>query len=297
MSASSHLTEVAQDGFAWQLLQAMPEAVFLVNVESLTILASNSEATRLADRAQDELAGLPVAEILAGTAGISLSTIWKRFSEPTSNSQGVQVRLVTKDCQHSLPIRATCRLIEADHQATGMITLHQLDHDHPKQRKSEPQNSVIKLEEIFEALKGFAWEFDPIAGVFTYVSPRVEAVFGYPASDWIDNPEFFPSILHPDDRDSVLNFCATETSAVLDHSMTYRMQAADGSVNWVRDIVYLVKNEAGSVTSLRGLMIDITDERHLKERLIESEARYRRMFDESPVAQFWSASLKLIHML
>lgn len=44
MSASSPLTGVAQNKLARKHLQAMPEAVFLVDVESPAILATNAQA-------------------------------------------------------------------------------------------------------------------------------------------------------------------------------------------------------------------------------------------------------------
>lgn len=157
------------------------------------------------------------------------------------------------------------------------------DELHSRMLASEHEENLRKLDEVFEALEGFAWEFDIASNAFTYVSPRVTEVLGYPAEDWIGDPAFFPGVLHPEDRDWVLSYCATQTSQGADHAMTYRMIAADGEIHWFRDVVYLDRREDGSVSGLRGLMIDISDSARLREELRQSEEHYQKIFNESPV--------------
>jgi len=115
------------------------------------------------------------------------------------------------------------------------------------------------------------------------VSPRVVELLGYPVSDWIGDPEFFPGILHPEDRDWVLQYCEEQTQMGADHSMTFRMIAADGEARWFRDIIYLKCGSYGAATHLRGLMIDITDSARLREELRQSEERFQKIFNESPI--------------
>ncbi len=37
-----------------------------------------------------------------------------------------------------------------------------------------------------------------------YMSPQLEAILGYTADEWRENPNFFHKVLHPDDRDWVI---------------------------------------------------------------------------------------------
>ena len=39
---------------------------------------------------------------------------------------------------------------------------------------------------------------------FTYVSPQIEQLLGFPAARWVAEPELWAERLHPDDREPVL---------------------------------------------------------------------------------------------
>jgi PAS domain S-box-containing protein len=292
MSSSSPLTGVAHNELAQQLLQAMPEAILLVDAESLAIFATNAHAERLTGRRSAELVDQHISAIVETSDGTDVSTIWQDSQEPGSDQPSGLIQFLNDDGHRSATMAATCRQFETDGRLAVLLVISD-DTELIRLRaiENENQDNAAKLEQVFHALEGFAWEFDPATNAFTYVSPRAKEIFGYETSAWIGNPDFFPSIIHPEDRESVLSFCAFETAAGSDHTMTYRMLAADGAFRWVRDIVYLGRDEAGAVSHLRGLMIDITDEHDLRDALTQSEAQYRRLYNESPIAQFnldWS---------
>lgn len=292
MSSSSPPTGVAHNELAQQLLQAMSEAVLLVDAESLTILATNPEAERLTGRRSAELVDQHISGIVETSDGTDVSTIWQDSHQPGSGQPSRLLQILADDGRRSVPMIATCSQLETDGRLAVLLVISD-DAELARLRgiEKEHRDNAAKLEQVFHALEGFAWEFDPATGAFTYVSPRAKEIFGYETSTWIGNSDFFPSIIHPEDRESVLSFCTFETAAGSDHTMTYRMRAADGTFRWVRDIVYLARDDAGVVSHLRGLMIDVTDEHHLRDALTQSEAKFRRLYNESPIAQFnldWS---------
>jgi diguanylate cyclase (GGDEF)-like protein/PAS domain S-box-containing protein len=103
-------------------------------------------------------------------------------------------------------------------------------------------------------------------GRLAYMSPRVVALLGYEPSAFIDDPELFPSLIHPADREAAL-------AAVHDHWHTgeplrteYRLFAADGRTVWVRDEAYSVAQADGRRIS-QGVLFDTTDQKHLEARL------------------------------
>jgi diguanylate cyclase (GGDEF)-like protein/PAS domain S-box-containing protein len=103
-------------------------------------------------------------------------------------------------------------------------------------------------------------------GRLAYMSPRVSALLGYEPSAFIDDPELFPSLIHPADREAAL-------AAVHDHWHTgqplrteYRLFAADGRTVWVRDEAYSVAQADGRRIS-QGVLFDTTDQKHLEARL------------------------------
>jgi tol-pal system protein YbgF len=109
-----------------------------------------------------------------------------------------------------------------------------------------------------------AWEADPLTTQFTYVSGEPSALLGYSPKRWCE-PGFWKDTIHSEDRDATIDACSTKTRQGLDHTLEYRMVAADGSVRWVHDLISVASPDTAARTSaatprlLRGLMIDVTE--------------------------------------
>jgi PAS domain S-box-containing protein len=106
----------------------------------------------------------------------------------------------------------------------------------------------------------------------------VEEIFGYPRDAWSD-PEFFASILHPEDRDETIAKHAAALARDDDRwSFEYRVIAADGRTVFVRDDARIVKGDDGKPVYVQGFMMDVTD-----EALAHAEIRRQKQFFESLV--------------
>ena len=83
---------------------------------------------------------------------------------------------------------------------------------------------------------------------------------------WFE-PDFWTNLIHPDDRSATVAQCRAAAAAGRDHDLEYRAVAADGRVVWLRDIVYVVRDEQGRPAQLRGLMVDVTERKEREDRL------------------------------
>ncbi|MBM7062242.1 EAL domain-containing protein [Pseudomonas sp. UL073] len=135
---------------------------------------------------------------------------------------------------------------------------------------------------LVESLSAIAWEMRLPDYCFTYVSPHAEKLLGYAVSDWLQ-PGFWQRTLHPDDAAQAIDYCVSESAAGRDHTLDYRMLAADGRVVWLRDIVTLIPQGDGVL--MRGLMIDITEAKHTERALRLSEQQFASVFHHSPDIQ------------
>jgi PAS domain S-box-containing protein len=119
----------------------------------------------------------------------------------------------------------------------------------------------------------------------TYISPRVEEMFGYPAEAWMEEP-FFTSVLHPEDRDRVLSETVKDLFEEQSDrwSQDYRIIAADGRVVWVRDDAWVVRDTAGKPTHVQGFMIDITAQTEAAAEIRRQKQYFESLVDISPVA-------------
>jgi PAS domain S-box-containing protein len=124
--------------------------------------------------------------------------------------------------------------------------------------------------ELVEELPLAVYRDLPVAGAASeYVSPRIEELFGYPRESWSD-PEFFATVLHPDDRDEAIGLHAAALARGDDRwSFEYRLIAADGRTIHVRDDARIVKDESNTPLYVQGFMIDVTELQRARE---EAEA-------------------------
>jgi diguanylate cyclase (GGDEF)-like protein/PAS domain S-box-containing protein len=101
------------------------------------------------------------------------------------------------------------------------------------------------------------------------MSPQVTAILGYRPEELVDDPELWPSRIHPDDR--VAAFAAYDEHWRTGEPLRaeYRMLARDGSEVWVRDEAYAMPDDSKSGRRVsQGLLIDATDRKQLESKLI-----------------------------
>jgi PAS domain S-box-containing protein len=131
---------------------------------------------------------------------------------------------------------------------------------------ASPQSGVESAERRFRDLvhevDGIVWELEPATQRFTFVNRRAEELLGYPIERWLAAQDFRATLIDPRDRERAQAAYdeATRGQRVIDHE--FRATAADGRVVWLRDRVH--RTQTGR---LRGLMVDVTEQKHLeKER-------------------------------
>ncbi|HEX5450273.1 MAG TPA: PAS domain S-box protein [Gaiellaceae bacterium] len=94
----------------------------------------------------------------------------------------------------------------------------------------------------------------------TYMSPQIEEMLGYPVSAWLE-PDFFPTILHPDDRERVLEEVDRTHRVGEPFRQEYRLLRPDGESVWVLDETMAVRDEQYRPLFLQGFLVDISDRR------------------------------------
>lgn len=139
-------------------------------------------------------------------------------------------------------------------------------------RKAEQQSlieSQQRIESLINTIDGIVWEGEPVSHSCTFISQKVKDILGYTARQWTSSNSFWLDHLHPEDRDWVKIFSEKASTERRKHDYEYRMIAKDGSVVWIRDIVSVI-DEPGQPLKLRGIMIDITNQKHSESALSKS---------------------------
>jgi diguanylate cyclase (GGDEF)-like protein/PAS domain S-box-containing protein len=109
-------------------------------------------------------------------------------------------------------------------------------------------------------------EVDSISSnIFT--SRQIEPILGYSVEEWATDPELFTRLLHPDDRERVLDAHARTHETHEPLSLEYRLIARDGRVVHLRDEGVIVLDDHGRPLYLQGYLLDITREREAEHQL------------------------------
>src|SRR5262245_59169472 len=102
------------------------------------------------------------------------------------------------------------------------------------------------LREIFENVGYVFWLRDLKEERIVYVSPAFERIWGRPVEDLMRSPRTWIDSIHPDDRERVLSAALVEARTTQD-AQRYRIVRPDGTIRWIEDRAYPVRNAKGDV--------------------------------------------------
>jgi len=164
----------------------------------------------------------------------------------------------------------------------------QLD-DEMKERQRAEENlrkSEERFREMAEHIREAFWLYDWEKRKVIYISPAYEVIWGRSAEDLYKRDDEWDESVHPDDleyaRDSFERIIQTGGG----EQREYRIVHPDGSVRWVSDRGFAIKNKAGQVVRIAGITEDITDRKQSEVALRESEERFRELAELMPETVF-----------
>ncbi|HNM52430.1 MAG TPA: PAS domain-containing protein, partial [Candidatus Obscuribacter sp.] len=129
-----------------------------------------------------------------------------------------------------------------------------------------PDFSGFGFQDLINSVEAIIWEADFKSSAITYVSNYVVELLGYPLDKWLQDPDLFASIVHPDDLQLIARAKGSVTALNNRYQVTYRVVKSSGEIVWLSDRVQVVF-EASEPKLLRGISTDVSERRRVEEAL------------------------------
>ena len=101
----------------------------------------------------------------------------------------------------------------------------------------------------------------------TYVSPQILPLLGCTAEEYVEDPDLWARMLHPDDRDLAVATYLRGRELGEPFVYEYRLIARDGRVVWFRDSAIVLPGADGKPALIQGVMLDITERKAAEEHI------------------------------
>jgi len=132
------------------------------------------------------------------------------------------------------------------------------------------RESGDRFRQLAENITEVFWITDLENGKIDYLSPAYETIWGRSCQSLYDSPDSWNDATHSQDQERVK--AAFEAAAQLNaFDESYRIIRPDGTMRWIRDRGFPIRNTAGKVYRLVGIAEDITRRRQLEERVLQSQ--------------------------
>ncbi|MBZ3936389.1 sensor histidine kinase [Methanimicrococcus blatticola] len=107
-----------------------------------------------------------------------------------------------------------------------------------------------------------------------YVSNNI-IQFGYPPEEFSDYNYEFENIIYRDDLEKIQAEYTDYSSKpdAFGFTLTYRLYTKFGSIRWVEQRTFIIRNDEGNVSHYQGLLFDITDRKKAEEETALNLAR------------------------
>lgn len=144
------------------------------------------------------------------------------------------------------------------------------------------QASECHLQEMADSIRDVFWIFDWLAQKVVYASPAYKEIWGRSVEALYERYQEWGDSVHPDDREFARASFAKAVETGGGEPREYRIVRPDGTIRWVSDRAYAVRDRAGRVCRMVGVAQDITARKEAEEALRETQVRLRAAVESLP---------------
>lgn len=142
------------------------------------------------------------------------------------------------------------------------------------------QQSEAVWQQTFDQIQDIFFLKEIHTGELLYINAAYERMHQRSCASLYQDPNSWVQGIHPDDRDRILAKLKQELHGESFFDEEYRIVCPDGSVRWVWDQSFPIRNEAGEIYRFAGISRDITDRKQSEIERQQAEVALRIANDE-----------------
>ena len=155
-----------------------------------------------------------------------------------------------------------------------------------KGQRRKIENDLLRSEErlrlVLEANSEGVWDWNIPSGQAVF-SPRYSGMLGYEPDEFPKNYASWKELVHPDDFERVNAAHAEHINEGKEFCVELRMRKKSGGWCWILSRGMVVEKDAGGrAVRMVGTHLDISNRKQAEMALVESEKRYRMLFESAP---------------
>ncbi len=142
------------------------------------------------------------------------------------------------------------------------------------------QESRDRLDGVLNSLDHAVWSVSPGNKKLLFLNAAVEKIYGVPHQRFAENAMLWLEMVHPDDRERVLDF-----SREIEHSgeareVEFRIVRPDGEIRWAHNRGRMTPDSQGRPLRMEGIITDISERKAAHKRADDLQ----RIIEQSAVA-------------
>jgi PAS domain S-box-containing protein len=267
---TEHLLSQSEERFR-SLVDSATDAIVLADHRG-RIVSWNRSASTLFGYADEEAIGEPLTLLMPARYRQAHEQGLARI-EATGNSRAmgsvIEVHGLKKDGTE-FPIELSLATWKSmDHAYySGIIR----DTSDRKKAERAMQDSQERFRQLAEHISEVFWMTDLAKQQMLYVSSGYEEIWGRSCESLYASPQSWLDAVHPEDRARVRSATLDKQTAGT-YDEQYRILRPDGTIRWISDRAFPIRDSSGIAYRIVGLAGDITNQMRIQQLLRASEER------------------------
>jgi PAS domain S-box-containing protein len=170
-----------------------------------------------------------------------------------------------------LSVDLVCNPIREHGAIVGTVMTIRDETDRKKAEAALRENEA-RFRQVTENIAEVFWMTSVDKNKLIYISPAYEAIWGRSCGSLFERPTSWMDAVHPEDRERV-RLAVLQKQVEGKYDEEYRIIRPDGSIRWIHDRAFPIRNDRQEVYRIVGVAAEITDRKEAEEAIQQANRR------------------------